>query len=445
MPADGGTGSFSNKQISLNGVNRTPETGGQRAVLVAVALPQASGWTVEDRLAELRELALTAGAQVVGQFTQRRSEIDPATYIGKGKAAELAEYCRHWDADLVIFHDDLTPAQMRNLEKILDLPVIDRTQLILDIFAQRAQTREGKLQVELAQLTYNLPRLTGRGQMLSRLGGGIGTRGPGETKLETDRRRIRTRIGDLRRELARVARHRTVMRKQRQTREVPVVALVGYTNAGKSTLFRRLTGSQVLVEDKLFATLDPLTRRVTLPGGGPTVLVTDTVGFIHDLPHHLVAAFRATLEEVVQADVLIHVLDVSHPKAGEMSAAVNTVLYELGAAGKPTITALNKVDRLEGEVPAGLAASLPSPVPISALHGDGVEELLETLARVLAEGRRRVAVTVPYSDLDLLTRAHREGQVLVEDYGPDGVYVEAQVSRALARKMEQAATAAAEA
>src|SRR5690606_17891893 len=186
-------------------------------------------------------------------------------------------------------------------------------------------------------------------------------------------------------------------------------------------------------------------RRVTLPGGGPTVLVTDTVGFIHDLPHHLVAAFRATLEEVVQADVLIHVLDVSHPKAGEMAAAVNTVLYELGAAGKPTITALNKVDRLEGEVPAGLAASLPSPVPISALHGDGVEELLETLARVLAEGRRRVAVTVPYSDLDLLTRAHREGQVLVEDYGPDGVYVEAQVSRALARKMEQAATAAAEA
>lgn len=336
---------------------------------------------MEDRLTELRELALTAGARVVAQCVQRRQTIHPATYIGRGKAVELAAMCLDEDADLVIFHDDLSPAQIRNLEKILGRRVIDRSQIILDIFAQRARTREGKLQVELAQLMYHLPRLVGRGLVLSRLGAGIGTRGPGETKLETDRRRIRTRIGELRRELAAVARQRTTMRKQRQARGIPVVALVGYTNAGKSTLFKRLTATDVLIEDRLFATLDPLTRRVPLPGGGPTILLTDTVGFIHDLPHHLVAAFRATLEEVVQADALIHVLDISHPRAAEMASAVNKVLQQLGAADKPTVTALNKIDRLEGSLPSGLAATLPEPVPVSALRGTGIPVLLQKVAR----------------------------------------------------------------
>ncbi|HLT58580.1 MAG TPA: GTPase HflX [Limnochordales bacterium] len=340
---------------------------------------------VNGHLEELAELVRSAGGRVVGSVVQNLERPRAATYIGPGKAQEARALAWELDADLVVVDDELTPAQARNLEELLGVPVIDRTQLILDIFAQRARTKEGKLQVELAQLTYQLTRLAGHGAALSRLGGGIGTRGPGETQLETDRRRIRRRIAGIRKELEQVRRTRALQRAGRRRTGLPVIALVGYTNAGKSTLMNALTRAGVLAENRLFATLDPTVRRVTL-APGRDALLTDTVGFLRKLPHQLVAAFRATLEEVEEADVLLHVVDASQPDVHEQMEAVAAVLDELGVLGKPLVTAFNKLDAVaDPERIREWARRTPAAVAISARTGAGLDELRALLARQVAE------------------------------------------------------------
>jgi GTP-binding protein HflX len=368
-----------------------------RAFLVA-ADTRFSLLPATESLTELTELANTAGAEVVGTTTQRLDHPNVATYIGKGKVDEVKEISRGLDANVVIFDDELSPSQQRNLEKSLGTKVIDRTALILDIFATRAQTREGRLQVSLAQMQYLLPRLAGQWSHLERMEGAIGTRGPGETQIETDRRLIRGRIAKIKRDLEDVRKNRSLYRRQRQRAGLPVVALVGYTNAGKSTLMRALSGADVLAEDKLFATLDPVTRRIKLPGG-ETVLLTDTVGFIQKLPTELVAAFRATLEELEEADILLHVIDISHPHAYEHTQTVDATLADLGVAGKPRLLALNKVDLLvrpDGERVASLdearalvhgAGAPPANVALcSAARRWGLDRLLERLEQGLDGG-----------------------------------------------------------
>ncbi|MDW8008733.1 MAG: GTPase HflX [Chloroflexota bacterium] len=358
------------------------------------------GWDAASSLEELALLADTAGARVVGRVVQRLERPDPAYYVGRGKLQEIVSLRTSLQYDLVIFDDELSPVQQRNLEKALQVKVLDRTALILDIFAQHARTREGRLQVELAQHEYLLPRLRGQWSHLERLGGGIGTRGPGETQLETDRRLIKRRIQHLRRELEEVRQHRALHRRRRAREDLPLVSLVGYTNAGKSTLMRALSGADVLVADQLFATLDPLTRRVRLPGGG-FFLLTDTVGFINKLPPQLVAAFRATLEELEDADLLLHVIDITHPRAAEQADAVEKTLAELGLQGKARIAVLNKVDRLQrkdGRPIAGLEEVTdllphlrswqPRAVLVSALRGWGLDELLRQVETALAQERK---------------------------------------------------------
>lgn len=409
------------KQVESGGARLVEEGKQERALLVGVDLPKMSRWGIEDSLAELAELAVTAGAEVVGKVAQKRGAPDSAYYVGLGKIEELALTAQELHVDLLIFDDELTPAQQRNIELQTAAKVIDRTALILDIFAQRARTKEGKLQVELAQLKYLLPRLTGQGAALSRLGGGIGTRGPGETKLEVDRRRIRKRINDLEAEIDLVQKHRHLHRQNRLSIPLPVVSLVGYTNAGKSTLLNVLTSAGVLAEDKLFATLDPTTRKVVLPGGRE-ILLTDTVGFIQKLPHHLVAAFRATLEEVVEADLLLHVLDCSHPQAAEQSEAVYQVLTQLKAQEKPIITVLNKIDRLENQqVIQRLKREYPDPVPLSALRGQGIGDLLNLIERRLGSGAVRHTLRIPYAASGIVSQVREFGRVLAEEYGENGI------------------------
>jgi len=360
----------------------------ERALLVAIESGDFSeGWTAADSLLELGRLADSAGAQVVGVVTQRMAVPNRLQYVGKGKLQEILELKSSLNYGLLICDDELSPRQQHSLEEALEVRVIDRTALILDIFARQARTKEGKLQVELAQHQYLLPRLVGRWQHLERLGGGIGTRGPGESQLETDRRQIRHHIKRLEDELDDVRQHREVYRQRRRTEGVPLVALVGYTNAGKSTLFNTLSQAGVVVEDKLFSTLDPVTRKVRLPGG-ISVLLTDTVGFIHKLPHSIVAAFRTTLEEIGEADVLLHVVDITHRDAARQHATVERVLAELGLGQRPIVTALNKVDLLQsGAAGEDLAAvrdrlnlSRPDFVPISAATGWNLPELLERVA-----------------------------------------------------------------
>jgi len=363
-------------------------------------------------------LATTAGAEVIGDGLQKMAAPCASTFIGKGKADEFALHCRRADVDTVIFDDELSPAQSRNLEKVFNCKVLDRTSLILDIFAQRARTREGKLQIELAQLQHLLPRLTGFWGHLSRQKGGIGMRGgEGETQLETDRRRVQDRIARIERELETVRRQRSTQRQARQRNHWALASIVGYTNAGKSTLLNTLTGAGVMAEDKLFATLDPTTRRLRLPTN-QNVLLTDTVGFIRKLPHSLVEAFKATLEEVVQADLLLHVVDASHPQAAEQIQAVGEVLKEIGAEGKPTLMVFNKMDQLNGNrgVMSGLLDRHPSGVAISATTGEGVAALLAELGSQLRPIREFLELSVPHDQSGVIARLHEVGQVVERHY-----------------------------
>jgi GTP-binding protein HflX len=391
----------------------------ERAFLVGVETGARTTLEVTDSLDELEQLAETAGAEVAGRGIQKVATITPATFIGSGKAREFAEQCAAEDIDTVIFDDELSAAQGRNLENIFNIKVLDRTALILDIFAQRARTREGKLQVELALLHHLLPRLTRFWGHLSRQKGGIGMRGEGETQLETDRRKVQERIEKLTEELHAVRQHRLTQREGRQRNIWPLASIVGYTNAGKSTMFNALTGSAVLAEDKLFATLDPTTRRLHLETN-QDVLLSDTVGFIRKLPHRLVEAFKATLEEVVQADLLLHVVDASHPLALDQILAVNQVLNEIGASGKPTLMILNKIDRFEN--PNALARfyeHFPNAVGISAKTGDGFPALRDELSKALRPIRQLVELSIPHEASPAIARLHAVAQVVERDYdGP---------------------------
>jgi GTP-binding protein HflX len=378
----------------------------ERAVVAALRLPSQRRWEVEESLDELAALAVAAGASVVHRAVQERPAPTPALYFGRGKVEELSATARAQGANLLICDDPLTPIQERNISKATDLKVIDRTALILDIFAQRARTSEGKLQVELAQLTYLLPRLIGQWTHLERLGGGIGTRGPGETQLESDRRVIRRRVERIRAELGRVQVHRRLQREGRRRTGLPVVALVGYTNAGKTTLLNRLTGAHFTAADQLFVTLDPAARRVSSPGRHPFIL-TDTVGFIRKLPHELVAAFRATLEELADADVLLHVVDASHPALDEHRAAVDALLRELDVADRPTIVVLNKVDKLE-YTPVGPLAR--DGVAVSAVTGEGLEPLRDAIDDALR--LQSAVLRIPRADGGALALCYARGRVL---------------------------------
>ncbi len=373
-----------------------------------------SVWSLPDEAQELQELVRSAGGRVVGELSARRHQPVAGTFLGDGKLDEIAQAVQDAQAQVVVFNQELSPAQQRNIEALLRAKTIDRTQLILDIFAQRARSQEGQIQVELAQLRYLMPRLVGKGVMLSRLGGGIGTRGPGEQKLEVDRRRIRARLTRLGEELQKLSRRRAATRFRRKETEVPVAALVGYTNAGKTTLLNRLTGATAVVQDQLFTTLDPLARQIRLPSG-ETIILTDTVGFLHHLPHHLIEAFKATLEEARDADLLLHVLDASHPLLGEHAAAVEEVLRDLELAGKPTITVLNKRDQLEDPLRAEILERTYAPAcAISAKTGEG----LTTLLRVIAEQFSTLLVEptrlrIPAERADVLASIYQSGKVLM--------------------------------
>jgi GTP-binding protein HflX len=382
---------------------------------------------------ELGQLARSAGAQVVGSVVQDRPRRDPATLIGRGKAEEVARLADEKAADVIVFDDELSPAQQRNLEETVERKTLDRTQLILDIFARRARTREGRLQVELAQLDYMLPRLTGKGVLLSRLGGGIGTRGPGETKLETDRRRIRQRIANIRRDIEKVRRDRHTRRVGRQRASAPLVALVGYTNAGKSTLFTALTRSDTDVSDQLFMTLDPLVRRAPL-GGGPEVLLVDTVGFIQKLPHSLVAAFRATMEEITSADLLLHVMDASAEDLEEREAAVESVLQEIGAQDRPRIVVLNKSDRTPAARAASLQEAREGSVLVSARSGQGLDALKSAIALRLGLRRRNVRLRFPAHDARGIAGVYAGGRVLTHEVSGDEVHIEAEIPERLVER-----------
>ena len=370
---------------------------------------------------ELEELARTAGAEVFAKLIQKRDKADNATYLGGGKLYELKSICDENDIDLLIFDGELTPSQQRNIENITDVRVIDRTMLILDIFALNARTGEGKLQVELAQLKYSLPRLGGKGTELSRLGGGIGTRGPGESKLESDRRHIRRRINALDEQLKTLAKRRLLLRERRKKNAVTTVAIVGYTNAGKSTLLNALTNAGVLAENKLFATLDPTSRALKLPDGR-TVLLVDTVGFISRLPHDLVDAFKSTLEEVVYADLILNICDASDPCVEEQITVTKSVISQLGASDKPLLTVYNKCDKVPN---LRFFGESMNDVRISALNKIGLDKLLETMCRMLENTRRQVKLLLPYAEGAAASKIRKEGAVLREEYRDDGLFIEA--------------------
>lgn len=416
----------------------------ERGFLIGVKIKrEKSVWRVEDSLAELAQLARTAGIEVVGSTIQRLDHPQPATFIGRGKVEELKALKGQLKLEVVILDEELSPRQQRNLEEELDLKTVDRTALILDIFAQHARTREGKLQVELAQYEYRLPRLTRLWTHLARQAGGtaarggpggVGVRGPGETQLETDRREIRRKIAHLRQQLEQVRTHRRLHRRQRRRVAIPVVAIVGYTNAGKSTLLNALAGSDVLVEDKLFATLDPTTRRVPLPHGR-AALFTDTVGFIQKLPTQLVAAFQATLEEIAEADLLLHVVDITHPHVREQSLAVEETLQQIGADDRPLVTALNKIDLLPSSENstflAEIARRYPNCVPISALQGAGLDLLLKRVEEVLEEELIPLTVLLPHGEDNLRGLFHQRGLVQGEKYTEEGVILEGKLPQEL--------------
>lgn len=391
----------------------------ERVLLVGVST--ADGDDTEQSLDELAELVKTAGAFVAGRIVQNREHVHPGTYVGKGKLEEIKDLLWETESTGIVCDDELSPAQLKNLEDELDTKIMDRTLVILDIFAGRASTSEGKIQVELAQLKYRLSRLTGLGKSLSRLGGGIGTRGPGEKKLETDRRFIRNRIAQLSQELKDVKRHREVTREQRTKQHIPVIAIVGYTNAGKSTLLNKLTGAEVFTEDQLFATLDPTTRNLTLPSR-QEILLTDTVGFIRKLPHHLIEAFRSTLEEAKYADVVLHVVDVSSEQMDEQMHIVYETLTNLEVQNKPVITAFNKQDQLDAaKVIRDFQADWT--VNISARTGLGLDDLLKGIERILRDSKIEIEHLYPYRDAGKIQMIRKYGELLAEEYREDGIYV----------------------
>ena len=403
----------------------TEEARPERAILVGIE--NAEGY---DTLAELAELAKTAGARVVAREQQRKRPVDNATYVGSGKADELALLGSELEADLFIFDDELSPMQQRNLEAALGVRVIDRTALILDIFAQRAQSREGKLQVELAQLKYGMTRLAGQGLALSQQGGGIGTRGPGEKKLEVDKRRIRRRIYELSEALKEIEKQRSLRRERREKNPLPLIALVGYTNAGKSTLLNAISGAGVLAEDKLFATLDPVVRQITLPGG-TQALVSDTVGFINKLPHDLVDAFKSTLDEVSLADLILHVVDVASPYYESQMAVVEDVIASLGAAETPRINVYNKLDKLSEPPKAKQGCAF-----ISAETGEGLETLLARAEQLLGAGHTTAELVVPYDKYEAMAFIRAQGRILSETHAPEGTRVRVQLPQDAMQKLK---------
>ena len=404
----------------MKGLVDTVNQDTERVFMVGVQLKADNAWCVEESMDELSELVTTAGAIVVGRGSQRLDKFNAATFIGPGKAKEFSVECKESNVDTVVFDEELNPAQGRNLEKIFECKILDRTALILDIFSQRAQTREGKLQVELAQLNHLLPRLTRFWTHLSRQKGGIGMRGgDGESQLEVDRRKVRERIGKIQRDLDLVMRNRDVQRTGRKRNQWPLGSMVGYTNAGKSTLFNAITGASTLSEDKLFATLDPTTRRLKLPTN-QNVLLSDTVGFIRKLPHDLIDAFKATLEEVIEADLLLHIVDVSSPYAEEQIEAVNLVLKDLGVEEKQTLMIFNKVDRISS---SGLSKRFTdqysNSIAVSAKTGEGFDELMAELGKQLRPIRKMVGISIPHSKSDIIARLHEVGQVLERNYDGD--------------------------
>lgn len=388
---------------------------------------------MEESLTELEELLETAGGETVGRVIQNLESINKATYVGKGKVDEIRELAEELGADGIVCDDELSPAQLSNLKDELDIKVLDRTLVILDIFAAHAQTSEGKLQVELAQLKYRSSRLTGLGKNLSRLGGGIGTRGPGESKLESDRRAIRERVSQLRSEIEKVESSRETLRKHRMSDGIPVIAIVGYTNAGKSTFLNKITDAGILAEDKLFATLDPTTRNLKIPDG-EEVLFTDTVGFISKLPHNLVDAFKSTLEEAKYADLILHVADASNPEVDEQMKVVYRTLEELKVTGKPVITFLNKQDKLEKErIIKDIKAD--AIVKGSAKTGEGIDELLSKITEILREGKVLIDTVLSYADTSKISVIRKKGQLLSEEYEGDGIKVKAYVPKAVAGQL----------
>ena len=388
---------------------------------------------MEESLAELNELLDTAGGETVGKIVQNLESINKATYVGKGKVKEIKELAEELQADGIVCDDELSPAQLSNLKDELDIKVLDRTLVILDIFAAHAKTSEGKLQVELAQLKYRSSRLTGLGKNLSRLGGGIGTRGPGESKLETDRRAIRERVSQLRSEIEKMENVRDTLRKSRMSDGIPVIAIVGYTNAGKSTFLNKITDAGILAEDKLFATLDPTTRSLKIPDG-EEVLFTDTVGFISKLPHNLVDAFKSTLEEAKYADLILHIADASNPEADEQMKVVYRTLEELKVTGKPIITFLNKQDKIEEEK---IIKDLKADAVIkgSAKTGQGIDELLTKITEILREGKVFIDALLSYADSSKIAIIRKKGQLLAEEYEGDGIRIKAYVPKALAGQL----------
>src|SRR6266567_3591173 len=418
-------------------IETRPQKTQERALLIGLEKEGVSKWDLQDSLDELRELANSAGAEVIDTVTQKLQKPTAPYYIGRGKAESIKDSCQDRQVTSVIFDDELSPAQGRNLENLFARKVLDRTQLILDIFAQRARSREGRLQIELAQLQYLLPRLTRMWHHLSRQTGGIGTRGPGETQLEVDRRRVQERIARLERELEAVRKTRAVQRQSRKRHQWPVAAVVGYTNAGKSTLLNLLTGADVVTENKFFATLDPTTRSFVLPNK-QRVLLTDTVGFLRKLPHTLIESFKATLEEVSEADLLIHIVDLSHPRVDEQMEAVDTVTKELGAFGKQTLMVFNKIDALvNDELTEAYTKKFPGSVAISARQGIGVSGLVEALQGELGAWRLRSHFRVPLSEAGLIAEIHRVGHVLELHYEGEGALIVAHVPPELAQKLER--------
>lgn len=416
------------------------EVGQEKAVLIGLELVKGSqaahGNEAERSLEELGELARTAGLLVLDKVLQRRPARDAAFYVGHGKIDELSLMLQALGADTLVFDGELSGAQIRNIEELTGAKVLDRTMLILDIFAQRARSSEGKLQVELAQLKYRLPRLTGMGGQLSRLGGGIGTRGPGEKKLEVDRRHIRRRVSALEVELGNIARRRELSRESRRRNAIPVAALVGYTNSGKSTLLNRLCNADVLVEDKLFATLDPTTRKLILPDS-KEILLVDTVGFIRKLPHELVEAFKSTLEEAVSADLLLHVVDISDEEAGDHIKVAEDLFQSLGAAGKPVLMVLNKLDKLAGSERGPTLQYNSSTVEVSALNGSGMETLLSAITTALLPDEEEILMQIPYTAGWVIPYLHEHGNVLSQDYLQEGISVKVKLKRSMVERIRE--------